>query len=253
MDAPLQSFMPDSWNVTVEFRRLYERTGLSMLALARAMDFRTASGIQRYMDADHYKKKYFSRELVERIERAIVGMGEPPITRDEVLALAGIFPLPGETPSNVPTGTLLEFRKVEMSPPTFGNRDVPIRSAAAGLGRGDFRMMDDVIDYAPRPDALRHARDIYAIYVTGDSMSPKDEPGDIVFVSPNRPPAAGDYVIVLLDGDNGDLDGLFKRFVRMDDDYLYLRQLNPDDTIKVARRNVSKLHRVYTNNELIGI
>jgi len=253
MIESVESAMPDKWTVTAAFHTLYKRSGLAMLPLANRMGFKTSSGIQRYMDANEYKKKYFSLDLAERIAAAIVGMGDPPITRAEVLALAGIPEELGGTPNPADPADVLQFRKVEMSPPSFGSRDVPIRSAAAGLGRGDFRMMDDVIDYAPRPDALRHARDIYAIYVTGDSMSPKYEPGDIVFVSPNRPPGAGDYVVVLIDGDNGDLDGLFKRYVRMDDDHLYLRQLNPDKVIKVPRHTVSKLHRVYTNNELIGI
>lgn len=81
--------MSDSDWVTGEFTRLRERAGLSLEALAEAMGYRGASSIQRYADPAAYKKPFFDAALVGKLTRALKGRGSPPITTNEIWALAG--------------------------------------------------------------------------------------------------------------------------------------------------------------------
>lgn len=73
--------------VTERFRELRERAGLSMDELARRMGYARASSIQRYENPDEYKKNYIGPDLTEKLVKAIVGRGNPPIDASEVWAL----------------------------------------------------------------------------------------------------------------------------------------------------------------------
>lgn len=53
------------------------------------MGYARASSIQRYEDPAAYKREYFDRAFVAKLLRALAGKGEPPITANEVWALAG--------------------------------------------------------------------------------------------------------------------------------------------------------------------
>lgn len=70
-------------------RELMHRAGLSMDELAKAMGYARASSIQRYMTDGEYKKKFISADFAEKLEKAVVGKGAPPITRDEIWDMAG--------------------------------------------------------------------------------------------------------------------------------------------------------------------
>ena len=63
-------------------------------------------------------------------------------------------------------------------------------SAAEG-GPGDMVVSTDPIQYVQRPWFLEHIRDGYAVIVTGESMSPVYEPGDMVLVNPKLAPMKG--------------------------------------------------------------
>lgn len=135
-------------------------------------------------------------------------------------------------------------------------RDIDVLGAAAGsdLGRGSFKFSMDPIDKAMRPPGLIGARGVYAVYVENDSMSPKYEPGDLVYVSMHRPPAPGDAVIVQNPGEvEGDFSGFIKILVRRTKDWVETRQLNPEGPVKFRNHPGLILHRVYTTNELFGI
>src|SRR5690349_11467517 len=75
---------------TARLRRLRERAGLSMEALARQIGFRRASSYQRYENAALYRRNFFSPDFIEKLRPALVGKGDPPITDEEVLALGSL-------------------------------------------------------------------------------------------------------------------------------------------------------------------
>lgn len=94
--------------------------------------------------------------------------------------------------------------------------------------------------YVPSHPAQSHVRDAFALEVSDISMSPRYEPGEIVYVAPNRWPRTGqDCVLVTTDG-----EGLLKRFIRRDGEKVILHQLNPDQALEIAAAKVDSIHAV---------
>ncbi|MGO4705316.1 helix-turn-helix transcriptional regulator [Microvirga sp. 2MCAF38] len=138
-----------------------------------------------------------------------------------------------------------------------GPRDVPEFGAAAGgkLGDADFRFNGQVVDMAPRPPGILNRKDVYALRVTGESMYPKFEEGDRIYVDPHRPPRVMDYVVVELqsdeDGENG--EGFIKRLLRKTPSKVVVQQFNPAKELEFDLDRVKGLHRVIPQDELLGI
>lgn len=120
------------------------------------------------------------------------------------------------------------------------------------------------VRYIARPPALAGARDLYAIYFHGTSMSPRFEPGEVGIVDPRRPAAPGDYVLVQLfdEADRPATDGdpvgdrfvtsvLVKRLVRQSAKEVALEQLNPPLVFTVPRDQVARVHRIMPQTELL--
>ena len=99
---------------------------------------------------------------------------------------------------------------------------------------------DGPIGYTPRPANLGGVRSAYAIYMVGDSMEPRYEPGWLLHVNPFKPPTRGRDVVVY----KGDNAVLIKQFVGWEGDTLVLRQLNPTDILRVPRMEVRECHLV---------
>lgn len=99
---------------------------------------------------------------------------------------------------------------------------IPVyESVSAGFGA---YADNDIIDYIPV--VIKNPRDVgdtIAIKVTGDSMYPKIENGDLVVVRRQNSVDSGDIAVVLLDGD----EGLVKKVV-YDDGWIELQSINPE-------------------------
>lgn len=152
-----------------------------------------------------------------------------------------------------------EVREADAAPAPFNKftlaKDVEVMGTVAGSGisKGAFRITSDPVDIVLRPPGLENVKGLYALYVEGDSMSPKYEPGDLIYVNPHRPARPGDVVVVqdpLADGD--DFEGYVKILVRKTADWLFTRQLNPDDELKFKVTPALRVHRVYTTAELFA-
>jgi len=132
-------------------------------------------------------------------------------------------------------------------------RDVPVYGTAAGSIVGAFEM-DGIVDYVRRPPAVMAAPDVYALYITGESMAPAYRPGDLVFVHPGRPVRVGDIVIVQTrDFDSAPIQSYIKELVRRTEGSLRLHQYNPVATIDLSRETVVAVHRVLSLAELFGV
>jgi phage repressor protein C with HTH and peptisase S24 domain len=135
-------------------------------------------------------------------------------------------------------------------------KDVPVLGTVAGseLGKGAFQLSPDVVDYVRRPFGLIGIGEIYALYVEGESMSPKFEPGDLVFVHPARKARNGDYVVVQEpDNNNGEARGFIKRLIAVTTKLVRTEQFNPKATLDFVIRPGLKVHKVMTDGELYGI
>lgn len=146
---------------------------------------------------------------------------------------------PRELPKDVPVytgalGTAFDF-----------SNGVPIEAQVMDLG--------EQVDTVRRPPALSGAKGIYALYIAGDSQSPRFEPGEMVFVHPHRPVAPGDDVVVQILSDEGEVVcALVKRLVRRTGAVLTLRQFNPSVQFDVPMERVRATHKILTNSDLWG-
>ena len=100
-------------------------------------------------------------------------------------------------------------------------RMIPVfESVSAGFGA---RADDHIIDFCPFMIASEHeAAETIAIRVSGDSMSPKIEDGDIIRVRKQESVDSGSIAVVLLDGE----EGLVKKVV-YGDTWIELHSVNP--------------------------
>jgi phage repressor protein C with HTH and peptisase S24 domain len=132
---------------------------------------------------------------------------------------------------------------------TVRNNNIPLAkiplygSAEAGPG-ADITDMDRAIDHISRPPFLLSATNAYAIFVVGESMSPRFRSGEIVYVDPAVPVRTGGDAIIQMADNKGNLTAIIKEFVAQDDDKLSLFQHNPNKKLKIPTSNVTSIHGI---------
>lgn len=133
--------------------------------------------------------------------------------------------------------------------PIFG---IAIAGAASD---GEFYFNGETVDYVKRPLGLRYSKSAYALYVVNDSMSPKFEPNDLIFINPDRPAVNNDYVVVELSPDHEGMAGCsyIKRLRKRTSTSLILEQFNPQYEFEVPLERVKSVHRIVTTKELLGL
>ncbi len=238
-------------DVKALIRDLKDRSGLSLDKLAKRAGFAGASSIQRYFDEERDRLDY---GVAGRFAKALVGLGAPAITEEEVYALSGL-PAPGAKPFQMEGASLERMR-----------RDVPVYGTALGApedfdGEGIEQTTlntGDTIAYFERPTILNGRAEIYGLFVQGSSMYPRFGEGEVAFVDGKRPPMVGDDVIVYLCGEHGEIDEelasavLLKRLIRRTGQHVELEQFNPAKVFKVPSNRVRKIHRVVPWSELLS-
>jgi len=244
--------------VTDRLKTLRERAGLSMDRLARACGYKGASSYQRYENEAVYTKPWLPLPVVAAIADVLTGLGDPPITRDEVLALAGIHEAGAGTvlSAELPKRTEVELSSAAELPGNNAfSRDLPVYGVAIGGSEGDFSFNGTVVDYVRRPPMLSKIGNAFGVYVIGDSMSPRYDHGDLVFVHPGRPPQPGNDVIVELHGEHGAPGACYiKRLVRRSADHIQLAQFNPPrDDIAIEASRIKAVYRILTAAEMMGV
>lgn len=132
-----------------------------------------------------------------------------------------------DPPEREPNTVFLDQQNIHMIP--------LYESVSAGFGTV---AIDEVIDYVPLfiPNPIE-ARETLCIRVTGDSMYPKIENGDIIQVHKQDSVDSGSIAVVLLDNE----DGLVKKVV-YSDTWIELHSINP--MYKTMRFNGPDVMRV---------
>lgn len=184
--------------------------------------------------------------------------GERQMKPLEVVHIAGFLRVPEEEvlrhAVNGPVGAAADKPRLGRGrPPSAGSRQttpgsgllqehdrIPIRSGARGGSDQEMFLEDGPIGYTPRPANLGGVRSAYAIYMVGDSMEPRYEPGWLLHVNPFKPPTRGRDVVVYKEKQAV----LIKQFVGWEGDMLVLRQLNPPETLRIPRDQVRECHLV---------
>ena len=120
--------------------------------------------------------------------------------------------------------------------------DVPLYASAEG-GEGSLIIEREAIGTVRRPPALQNVKDGYALYLTGESMSPEFEPGDTLFVNP-RLPVLVNTSCAFFSSKADEPRAMVKRFIGSTDVEWRVRQFNPATEFTLDRAEWSTRHRI---------
>jgi transcriptional regulator with XRE-family HTH domain len=127
-----------------------------------------------------------------------------------------------------------------------GGADFPIYASAEG-GPGEIIVSSDAVEYRSRPEPLFNVSKSYGIIVTGESMQPEFEPGDVALVHPHQPPERGKTHIFYAEK-HGETRATIKRLIRWTETNWIVEQWNPAHGHKreftLPRREWTIVHRV---------
>lgn len=95
------------------------------------------------------------------------------------------------------------------------------------------------------PPIISHISNAYAVSVSGDSMSPRYEDGEVCYVDPSRRVKAGDYVIAQIRREeDGPILAFVKKFKRHNSSGLILSQFNPERELHFPHNEVVSVHYI---------
>lgn len=162
-------------------------------------------------------------KLASALETSVAWLSGEADTAQQVSASA-----PAQAPD---LGTPIRAADVPLPARHQMTEDVPVLGTALGSvvhHVEGFHFEGGQIDTVRRPPALVGAKDLYAVYVEGDSMEPAHPAGALRFVHPHRPCQIGDTVIVMTRTHNDDPGQAYIKVLRKRAlGSLFLEQYNP--------------------------
>lgn len=228
-------------SVMDDLRNLIRRSGRTYEEISRGIGYKQASSLAHYTARFH--GQWLPVRFLKNLLPELVGYGQPAITQEEVLRLGGPF-VAGAVAgtSTIPEGA----EKVRM--PTGL---IPLYGNARGGPDGQFEMQGEPLDRIQAPPILDKVGEAYAVRVVDDSMSPKYEHGQTVYINPNIIPRRSHYVIaqVKREADNV-VEAFVKRFVKWTWDELVLEQFNPEKQLTFPHGRVVSVHVIVHADEL---
>lgn len=95
--------------------------------------------------------------------------------------------------------------------------------------------------------------DLYAVRVVGDSMVPRYDPGDWIYVDPSFSIEVGRDLLVYTEDEGGDEVAYVLNLTEITDETLVFRQFKtPDKRFRFDRSEITKIHTVVATVELAG-
>lgn len=169
-------------NIAEDLKALRERAGLSRDKLAKRAGMGRGTSLQRYEDPDYMCGRLLPVEIAAKLAEALNGLGQPPIERREIWALAESGGGLVVSPIAVALIPVFHWNKLRLGGAMLKSSPREESLEIAGLGTGDFaafRLEDDHAErVAPRGShvildlsdkELREGRR-YAILIDGQAM-----------------------------------------------------------------------------------
>lgn len=124
-------------------------------------------------------------------------------------------------------------------------RRIPVFGQAVGGVDGEFIMNGNILYEVMAPPVISHISKAYAVAVSGESMYPRYEDGEVCFVDPTRRVKKGDYVVAQIKTEeHGLLLAYVKKFIRWNSEELILEQFNPAKELRFDARTVYSVHYI---------
>lgn len=177
-------------------------------------------------------------------------LAAPELWGAEIIFPVGGSPASGLAPPGLASPAAREYTAPELAPPSAPR--IPVRGTAQGGPQGAFVLTGDDIDYVRCPPRLATAQGTYALFIEGDSMSPRYEPGELIFVSPRRPARVGDDVVIVLRDGRGEQTAFIKRLLRRGGEEVVAQQFNPPKEIRFPTADIETIHLVLRMADLYG-
>jgi phage repressor protein C with HTH and peptisase S24 domain len=122
-------------------------------------------------------------------------------------------------------------------------RMIPVYGQAVGGVDGEFPMNGNILFEVMAPPVLSHVSGAYGAQISGESMSPRYEDGEICFIDPSRRVRKGDYIVAQIQVDeHGPPLAYVKKFVRHNAAELVLEQFNPPKELRFPADSVVSVH-----------
>ncbi|WP_422001717.1 XRE family transcriptional regulator [Reyranella sp.] len=117
-------------------------------------------------------------------------------------------------------------------------------SSAQGGSEGAMVLSSEPVAWIPRDAQLAGVREAYGCFVSGDSMEPAYERGNLLLVNPSASVSPGDDAVFLKEDKDGTRYVLIKRLVRVNEQSWTVKQYNPPKTYTLPRKEWGKAHLV---------
>lgn len=148
----------------------------------------------------------------------------------------------------------VKFNNSTLPPRQYMPQEVPVMgTAACNSDNGSFKLDTSIIDYVHRPPTLLMTKDLYALYVEGDTMEPRFNAGDLVFVHPHKPVRIGDSVVVQIAKTIDEpIEAMIAVLAKRTSHEVVLKKYNPEKIINFDNANIVSIHKILEMRELFG-
>lgn len=141
---------------------------------------------------------------------------------------------------------------INLDSDTKRTHTIPVYGTARSGAGGSFELnTGEVVEHRSRPAGV--TGEIFGLYVEGDSMAPRYEPGDLILCYAKRPVIIGRDVVVQMkihaEGENP--RAYLKRLVSMNSEQIVVESLNPAKRRTIKRSEIASLHLVLLRNEMV--
>ena len=123
---------------------------------------------------------------------------------------------------------------------------IPVYGQAVAGINGEFAFDGKKLFEVPCPPQLLNVENAYGVEVAGDTMSPRYEDGEIVYIDTLRRVKKGDYVVaqIMMREEDSFPTAFIKRFIRHNEKELVLTQLNPAKELVFPHQRVVSVHYI---------
>ncbi len=128
--------------------------------------------------------------------------------------------------------------------PPEPRQQLQVFASAQGGDEGAMTLSNEPVAWLPRDARLEGVEAAYGCFVSGDSMEPAYEKGNILLVNPRAPVNPGDDVVFMREDKGGTRYVLIKRLVRKNEASWTVKQYNPPKTFALSRKEWRKAHLV---------
>jgi phage repressor protein C with HTH and peptisase S24 domain len=125
-----------------------------------------------------------------------------------------------------------------------GRPPLQVFASAQGGEEGAITLSSEPVAWIARDARLEGVADAYGCFVSGESMEPAYEKGNLLLVNPAAPVGPGDDVVFMREDKDGTRYVLLKRLVKANPTSWTVKQYNPARTFTLSRKEWGKAHLV---------